>query len=90
MTIPKITEPEIIRKLELVTHPEIPDQNLVKLGMIPEVQIQDDRVLITLALPSINAPIKQMLIESVKKGVADIVKELDVEVVPVEMDEDQR
>lgn len=90
MTIPKISEKEIIRKLELVTHPEIPNQNLVKLGMIPEVQIKDDHVVITLALPSINAPIKQMLIESVKKGIADIVKELDVEVVPIEMDEDQR
>jgi Mrp family chromosome partitioning ATPase len=90
VTIPKISEPEIIRKLESVTHPEIPDQNLVKLGMIPEVQVQDDRVLITLALPSINASIKQVLIEAVKKGIADIVKELNVEVIPVEMDQAQR
>jgi Mrp family chromosome partitioning ATPase len=90
MTIPKITEPDIIRKLEMISHPEIPQQNLVKLGMISEVQIKTERILITLALPSLNAPIKQRLIDSIKMGIADLVKEIHIQVIPVEMDEEQR
>jgi len=82
MTIRKISEPENKRKLELVTHPEIPNQNLVKLGMISDVQIQDDRITITLALPSINVPVKQILIDSIKDGISDFVKNFDIDVIP--------
>lgn len=85
-----ITQADVYQALKLVQHPEMQNHNLVELGMIPEVLIENSRILVSLALPSLEAPIKNDLINSVQQKVQEIADGLEVEVKVSEMDENQR
>lgn len=85
-----ITQSEVYEALKLVRHPEMQSHNLVELGMIPEVLIEDGRILVSLVLPSLEVPIKQSLINSVQRAVEEIAGDLGVEVNLSEMNQKQR
>ncbi len=85
-----VSESKIYKSLALVKHPEIQNRNLVELGMIPKVSVHDNRVRVTLALPSLESPIKQSLVETVQQAVEEIEGGLEVDVNVTEMDKDQR
>jgi Mrp family chromosome partitioning ATPase len=86
----KVLEKDVKDALRGINHPEIPNSNLLELGMIPNVTTQNGHVKVTLALPSLSAPIKNDLITLVGQAIEKIRDVLDVEVVTVEMDTDQK
>jgi Mrp family chromosome partitioning ATPase len=76
--------------LDQVRHPEIQSHDLVELGMIPEVIVEETHVYVILALPSLNASIKDELLIAVHQAVTGLEDGLEVKVDITEMDEDQR
>lgn len=86
----KITETEIFRALAMVKHPEIQEHDLVELGMIPQVQIEDGRIAVELVLPSLETPIVSSLVDIVRGAVEEAAQGCQVEVTVVEMDTAQR
>jgi len=86
----KITETSVYKSLSEVRHPDFHDRNLVALGMIPEVNIEDDQISVMLALPSLENPNKQSLVSAVQKAVEEVSEGLDVKVSVTEMDAEQR
>jgi Mrp family chromosome partitioning ATPase len=85
-----ISEKEVHDALSLIKHPEIPNSNLMELGMIAGVDVQENLVKVSLALPSLDVPIKQDLINSVKNAAAGIRQGLKVGVDIIEMDQNQK
>ena len=67
-----VSESKIYKSLALVKHPEIQNRNLVDLGMIPKVSVHDNRVRVTLALPSLESPIDQSPVETVQQVVEEL------------------
>ena len=86
----QISESIVYQHLSTVKHPEIPEHSLVELGMIPKVEIDGNNVLVTLALPTMEVPIKQDLINLVEKAVNTIKGEPIAQVNLTEMNTDQR
>jgi len=86
----QISESKVYQELSTVKHPEMAGHSLVALGMIPEIKIEGDNVLVTLALPTMEVPIKQDLINLVKKAVSEMEGEPKVQVDLTEMNADQR
>jgi len=86
----KLSESSVYEALDMVKHPEIESYNLVELGMIQEVSVEQDCVRVKLALPLREVPIKEELITKVRNAVNEIAHGLEVEVDVTEMNEDQR
>jgi Mrp family chromosome partitioning ATPase len=86
----QLSRSELFQVLSQVKHPEIKNRNLVELGMIQEITIEEDKVMVMLALPSLEVPIKQDLVESVRQAVEQIAEELQVEVRLTEMADPQK
>lgn len=86
----QISSSKIYQSLRSLPHPELTKHNLVELNMIPNVIIEGDHVEIILALPSLDAPIKQDLIDEIRRRVQDLQTGLEVDVKLVEMDENQK
>ena len=84
-----ITSKQVFDALRGVMHPEI-KRNLVELGMIKDVSIEDGKVTLTLALPFMNIPIKDDLVRMVKGAVARLDATLQVEVNLTEMSQQER
>lgn len=76
--------------LSTIIHPEISDHHLLELGMVPNVDVHDDRISITLALPSLDVPIRQDLVNTVQQTVENIRADIAVEVKVVEMDTERK
>jgi Mrp family chromosome partitioning ATPase len=72
----------IIRALSQIKHPEIEDQNIVDLGMVPEIRVEDQLVTVTLAFPFREAPATEELPQRVQQAAsaAGQGKEVKVEV----------
>ena len=60
-----------------VKHPEI-YRTLVELGMIKDIAVGDDKVILTMALPFMKIPIKDCLVHSVQEAVMRLVVEMEV------------
>jgi len=86
----KITESKIYQILSTIKHPEIKGRNLVELGMIPDVAVEGDSIIVNLALPTMKVPIKQDLIDLVQKAVNGMEAGLKVQVKLIEMNADQQ
>jgi Mrp family chromosome partitioning ATPase len=85
-----VSRSDVFQALSQVRHPEIQSRNLVELGMIPEVIVEEAQVQVILALPSLDAPIKQELVEVIGRTVTGLADRLKAEVRVVEMNEAQR
>ncbi|MFQ6100949.1 MAG: Mrp/NBP35 family ATP-binding protein [Anaerolineae bacterium] len=84
-----ITDKQVFDVLRQVMHPEI-KRNLVELGMIKDVSVEDKKVTLTLALPFAEIPIKDDLVRMVKEAVAKLDATLQVEVGLTEMSQKER
>lgn len=84
-----ITGKQVIDALGGVTHPEV-GRDLVELGMIEDVDVEDRAVTVTLALPFEEVPIEDDLVRSVRETVTGLDADLQVEVDLVEMSQRER
>jgi len=75
--------------LRQVMHPEM-GRNLVELGMIREIALQDSQATVTLALPFLDVPIKDDLVRAVREAVSKASAGLNVQVEPIEMSQKER
>ena len=85
----KLTQPDIEETLSKVMHPEI-NHSLVDLGMIEDVIYKPKHVSLTLNLPFLQVPVKGVLLESIKKALADLDSSIEVEINIKQMTEQQR
>ena len=85
----ELTQTKIEETLSKVMHPEIKN-NLVELGIIEDVIYKQNHVSLTLNLPSLQVPVKGILLESIKKVLADLDSSIEVEIDIEQMTEQQR
>jgi Mrp family chromosome partitioning ATPase len=85
-----ISRSEVFQALAQVRHPEIQRRNLVELGMIPEVIVEGAQVRVILVLPSLDAPIRQELVDAIRQTLTGLADGLKVEVRVMEMNDAQR
>ena len=83
------TKEQVMGVLRQVMHPEL-ERDLVELGMIRDIVVQDGRVALVLALPFIEAPIKDDLGRATREAVQTIDPALQVQVQPIEMSQRER
>lgn len=88
--INKITSSDVYQVLNQVKHPEFQKRNLVELGMIPKVSVEETDVQVILALPSLDASIRQELVDTITRVVDGMAEGLKAEVHIKEMDDAQR
>jgi len=86
-----ITEEQIHQALEKVMDPEL-KRNLIELGMIRDVEIQDSQVKFTLALTTLACPLKDQIIAEAKAAVLALngLKEVEVELTEMSAEEKKR
>ena len=61
----------VITEISKVKHPAI-DYSLVKLGIVKDVDLNDDTVILTFVFPFPNIPIADQLISSIEKPINDM------------------
>jgi hydrogenase maturation protease len=84
-----ITEAEVREVLEGVQDPEL-HRSLIELGMVRQVQIDQDRVAITLALTTLGCPLKEQIMGDVRAAVGTLEGVAGVEIDLVEMTEEEK
>lgn len=72
-----ISQEEIRRVFAQVKHPLI-DCSLVDLGIIKDVAVENDKVVIAMAFPFPNIPIGDDLVNSVKESIKKLGVEIEV------------
>jgi len=72
-----ISEKDILNLLAKVKHPAI-NRTLRELGIIKDISIKDNKVLITMALPFPNIPIIDQLVSSIKEPIEKLGVEVEV------------
>jgi metal-sulfur cluster biosynthetic enzyme len=82
-----ISKEEIHQAVAKVRHPEI-DRTLVELGMIKDIAFEDDKVILSMALPFLGIPIRDYLVHSVEDVVAKLGVEIEVKL--TEMNKEER
>ncbi|NCF75541.1 MAG: DUF59 domain-containing protein [Xanthomonadaceae bacterium] len=85
----KILEKDIRKVLSKEKHPEI-NSSLIELGIIKNINIKNDLVLVVLAFPFLGIPIKEDLINIVKKSIWSLNKDIKVKTKIVEMNEEEK
>jgi len=85
----KISEEKVYRTVGQVIHPAI-SRTLVELGMLKQVTLENNKVIITLALPILGIPasIKDQLVNSLRKVAAGLGAEAEVRI--TEMNHEER
>jgi len=85
------SEPEIRQAITKVRHPEI-DRTLVDLGMLKDMIVEGKKVTLTLALPLMGIPteVKDYLMSSVRRALANLDVGLEVTVTLAEMNPEER
>ena len=82
-----ISKEEIHQAVAKVRHPEI-DRTLVELGMIKDIALEDDKVILSMALPFLGIPIRDYLVHSVEEVVVKLGVEIEVKL--TEMNKEER
>lgn len=85
----KLSQPEIEQALSKIMHPEI-NYSLVDLGMLKNVICKQDKVNLTLKLPFPQVPVKDLLIENIKKTLSELDSSIQVEINIEQMSQEQR
>jgi metal-sulfur cluster biosynthetic enzyme len=85
----ELSQPDINQALSKIMHPEI-NYSLVDLGMLKNVICRQDKVNLTLKLPFLQVPIKDLLIESIKKTLSGLDSSIQVEINIEQMSQEQR
>jgi Mrp family chromosome partitioning ATPase len=84
-----VTEEGIRDALRTVMDPEL-GRNIVDLGMVRQIRLADGRVDITLALTTLNCPLKNRIVEDVKSAIRGVDGALIPDVQLTEMTEEER
>ena len=84
-----ITNEQALDALRAVPHPEL-KRNLVDLGMIRDITTENGKATISLALPFVNAPVKEELVRAIKQAVSELDPAARIEVDLIEMDQKAR
>jgi metal-sulfur cluster biosynthetic enzyme len=82
-----VSKEEIHQAVAKVRHPEI-DRTLVELGMIKDIALEDDKVLLSMGLPFLGIPIRDYLVHSVEEVVTKLGVEIEVKL--TEMNKEER
>jgi ATP-binding protein involved in chromosome partitioning len=72
-----ISKEEIHQAVAKVRHPEI-DRTLVELGMIKDIALEDDKVILSMAVPFLGIPIRDYLVHNVEEVVTKLGAEIEV------------
>lgn len=83
----EISSSAVYDVLSGISHPEMPDRHLVELGMVQAVGARDGRIAVTLAFPSLEAPILKDLVKTVEEAVQGLSPDIKVSVTVAEMDD---
>ena len=84
-----LSQPEIKQTLSKIMHPEI-NYSLVDMGMIEDVVCEQRKVSLTLKLPFLHVPVKDLLIDIIKKTLSDLNSSIQVEINIEQMTQEQR
>jgi ATP-binding protein involved in chromosome partitioning len=86
-----ITTEQVIEKLRGVMDPEL-KRNLVELGMVRNVKVQNSRVGFTLALTTPACPLKDQIVADAKQAIMTLkgIKEVEVELSEMSAEEKQK
>jgi ATP-binding protein involved in chromosome partitioning len=84
-----LSQPEIEQALSEVMHPEI-NYSLVDLGMIKDLEYEQKKVSLNLKLPFLQVPVKDLLIESIRKKLSDLDRSIRVEINVEQMSQEER
>ena len=85
----KFLQQNVDQALSKVMHPEI-NFSLFHLGMVEDVACKEMKVSLTLKLPFLQVPVKDFLIENVKKTLVDLDSSIQVEINIKEMSQEER
>jgi metal-sulfur cluster biosynthetic enzyme len=80
---------DVQQTLSKVMHPEI-NYSLVDLGMIKNLVYREKKVSLILKLPFLQVPVKDLVIENIKKTLADLDSSILVEINIEEMSQKER
>ena len=72
-----ISEQDARKAIAEVKHPAI-DCTLVELGIVKDIKVKGDKVVVTIAFPVPNIPIRDMIVNSVKKPVTKLGVECEI------------
>ena len=75
--------------LKEIEHPEIA-YTLFDLGMMNDINISEDKVSLTLKVPMLGIPIRELLISEIKSAVKKVEENIEVEIRLEEMNEEER
>ena len=81
---------EIMKMLYDVQHPAKGDRNIVELGMVDKVEIDGNKVTVTLAFPKHRDPLAEYLIGSTKAALRRHIPDVEPEVRTIIRDEETR
>ncbi|RLG35974.1 metal-sulfur cluster biosynthetic enzyme [Methanosarcinales archaeon] len=73
----EISEEKVRNAVAQVRHPAI-DRTLMELGILKDITVEGDKVIITLAFPFPGIPIRELLVESVREPVEDMGAKVEV------------
>ncbi|MBW1932017.1 MAG: DUF59 domain-containing protein [Deltaproteobacteria bacterium] len=85
----KLSQTKIEQTLSKLMHPEI-NYSLVDLGMIKDVVSEEKKVSLSLKLPFLQVPVRELLIESIKKALYDLDNTIQVEIDMEQMSQEER
>jgi Mrp family chromosome partitioning ATPase len=83
------TDEQVLGALRQVMHSEL-KRDVVELEMIRDVVVRDSKATVTLALPFIDVPVKEELVDGIREALSEIDRDLQVEVELVEMTQRER
>ena len=72
-----ISKKEVLHSLRNVKHPAI-DCSLIELGIIKNIMLKNNKVIVTFAFPFEGIPIKEFLVNSVREPIAKLGIKLEV------------
>ena len=72
-----ISEQDVRKIIAEVRHPAI-DCTLVELGIVKDIKIKGDKVIITIAFPVPNVPIRDRIVDSVRGPIAKLGVECEI------------
>jgi metal-sulfur cluster biosynthetic enzyme len=85
----KFSPHDVEQVLSKVMHPEI-NYSLVDLGMIEDIVCKKDEAHLTLKLPFLQVPVKDLLIDIIKKTLSDLDSSIQVEINMEQMSQQER
>jgi len=85
----EISQKSVEKALSKIMHPEI-NYSLVDLGMIENAVCKEKKVSLTLKLPFPQVPVKNLLINSIKKTLSDLDSSIQVEISIEQMSQEER